>query len=119
MSSKKDKADLTDSEKRIIQQGAIRSATRWLRFVNYVFQIDHIPTRLLKVVGRYGYGGASMDDLGFFTEDSTPARVDAAIDSLVERKKIKLVTRGGNQERYIVPENSRKAHPRINEKITL
>ena len=119
MSSKKDKEGLTDSEKRIIQQGAIRSATRWLRFVDYVLQIDHVPTRLLKVVGRYGYGGASMDNLGFFTEDSTPARVDAAIDYLVERKKIKLVTRGGNQERYIVPENSRKAHPRINEKITL
>ena len=119
MLNKADKSHLTDSEKRIIQQGAIRSATRWLRFVDYVLQIDHVPTRLLRVVGRYGYGGASMDNLGFFTEDSTPARVDAAIDSLVERKKIKLVTRGGNQERYIVPENSRKPHHHINETLNI
>ena len=120
MSNKVDKSHhLTDSERRSVQQGAIRSTRRWLRWLDYVLLIDHIPTRVLKVIGRYGYGGASRKDLRFFTEDSSAAKVDDAIVSLVERKKIKLVKRGGKQNKYIVPANSWKAHPRINEKISV
>ena len=110
--------DLTDSERRSVQQGAIRSARRWLRWLDYVLLIDHIPTRVLKVIGRYGYGGVSRKDLGFFTDDSSATRVDDAIVYLVSREKIKTVKRG-TQKKYVVPANSWKAHPRINDKITI
>tara|TARA_R110000744_G_scaffold338044_1_gene443250 strand:+ start:143 stop:403 length:261 start_codon:yes stop_codon:yes gene_type:complete len=86
--------------------------------MDYVLLIDHIPTRVLKVIGRYGYGGVSRKDLVFFTDDSSAPTVDDAIVSLVERKKIKLVKRG-KQKKYVVPANSWKAHPRINHKITI
>ena len=120
MSNKVDKSHhLTDSERRSVQQGTLRAATRWLRWIDYVLLIDHIPTRVLKVIDRYGYGGASRKDLRFFTEDSSAPTVDNAIVSLLERKKIKLVKRGGKQNKYIVPANSWKAHPRINEKISV
>ena len=115
MSDKKDKTHLTDSEKRIIQQGAIRSATRWQRFVFYTGEIDHLPTRVLKVISRYGFSGASRKDIRFFVPEPVK-RLNAVLDDFVEKNKIKLVKRG-RQKKYIIPINARKAHPRINETL--
>lgn len=117
-SDKKNKTHLTDTESRIVRQGAIRSATRWLQWMDYIMRVDHLPTRLLQVIDRYGYGGCSMKDIRFFTTDSVPL-VNSVIDSLVEKKSIKLVRRGGGQRKYVSKGRSYKTHSRINSQINV
>jgi hypothetical protein len=104
----------TDSERKSIQQGAIRSAQRWLNWCDYVMQIQHLPTRLYKVIERHGYGGATSADVQRFSTGSRK-QSDEILAELRRRKKIKSVSRGG-VKKFVVP-TAMQGHARINPKL--
>ena len=102
---------LSDSAKRRIAQGVLKSTIRWNAFLNHVMGIDNLQHRIEMVARKYGWGGISIPDLMRFVHRPEEQAATALL-AMKMAKTIVLVERSG-QDRLITPEHIDSQHPRI------